>query len=283
MSLPPPAVSMGGKQTAGAAEPMHSHPSPSASSKTVAPVNVQEDNVLCGSNPFDVCIPCNTCFVVPERTHYVELYFGSYHGTITKPGCYCRSTFAIELRQVKTDLCTFDLPNTKVLDARGSPIVVSGIITFWIVDARAAAIDVANPHQYIRDQAPAILKRIVSMYPYESDDPNVPSLRTETSEVTARMRDTLQARCTVAGIRIESFSINELSYAPEIASTMLKRQQAEALISARRAIVSGAKEIAKDAVADVGESMTAEQKAGLLSNLLVVLVGDKDVTPTITV
>lgn len=258
--------------------PSSGHPPNSGS-----PPITKEDNAFCGSNPFDACVFCNVCFIVPERTDYVELYFGSYHGTITEPGCYCRSAIAIELRRVKTDLVTFDLPNTKVLDARGSPIIVSGIITYSIVNARAAAIDVANPHQYVRDQAPAILKRIVSMYPYESENPNTPSLRTETHEVVSRMRDTLQARCAVAGIRIESFSINELSYAPEIAATMLKRQQAEALISARRAIVRGTKEIAKEAVEDLGEGMNPEQRASLLSNLLVVLVGDKDVTPTLQV
>lgn len=220
---------------------------------------------------------------MPERTNFVELYFGSYHGTITKPGCYCRSAIAIELRRVATDIVTYDLQNTKVLDSRGSPVVISGIITYEVVDARAAAIDVADPHRYVRDQAPAILKRIVSMYPYESEIPGVPSLRTETNEIATRMRDTLQARCAVAGVRIESFSVNELSYAPEIASTMLKRQQAEALISARKAIVTGAKVIAKEAVDDIGEDMTKEQKASLLSNLLVVLVGDKDVTPTLQV
>lgn len=212
----------------------------------------------------------------------MQLYFGRYHGTITKPGCYCRSAFAIELRKVGTDIQTFEMPNTKVLDLRGSPVVVSGIITYTIVDARAAAIDVSHPHRYVHDQAPAILKRIVSMYPYESHDGS-PSLKTETIEIATRMRDALQAKCQVAGVQIASFSINELSYAPEIAATMLKRQQAEALIAARKAIVLGAKEIAKDAVDDVGTDMTVEQKANLLSSLLVVLVGDKDVTPTLSV
>lgn len=213
----------------------------------------------------------------------VQLYFGGYHGTITRPGCYCRSAFAIELRRVATDLITYDLPNTKVLDARGSPIVISGIITYEIVDARKAAIDVADPHRYVRDQAPAILKRVVSQFPYESTDPHESSLRSETVDVANRMRDALQSRVTVAGIRIENFSINELSYAPEIAQTMLKRQQAEALIAARKAIVKGAKEIAMEAVQDVGNSMTDSQKGSLLSNLLVVLVGEKDVTPTFQV
>lgn len=242
----------------------------------------KEDNFFC-STPFDVCFVCNACFVVPERTNIVQLFFGRYHGTITKPGCYCRTNIAMEFRRVSMNLFTFDLENTKVLDARGSPIVISGIITYSVADARAAAIDVSDPHDFVRDQAPAVLKRVVAMYPYESSEVGIPSLRSETVEIATRMRDALQARCAVAGVHIESFSVNELSYAPEIASTMLRRQQAEALIEARRKIVEGAKEIAKEVLQDVGQEMNREERASMLSNLLVVLVGDKDVTPTLQI
>lgn len=246
-------------------------------------VSQREDNVFCLSTPYDILFPCNNCFVVPERAHFVELRFGHYHGTITKPGCYCRSSFAVELRRVGTDLITYDLQNTKVLDSSGSPIVISGIVTYEVVDARKAAIDVNDPHRFVRDQAPAILKRVVSQFPYESDDPNVACLRTETTAVADQMRDALQQRVAVAGVRIETFSINELSYAPEIAQAMLKRQQANALIAARRAIVRGAKEIADDAISNLPSDLPPEQKATLYSNLLIVLVGDKEVTPTLAV
>lgn len=245
--------------------------------------NQKKDNLFCLSTPWDLLFPCNNCFVLPERANYVQLLWGKYHGTITEPGCYCRNALAVELRLVETNIITYDLSNTKVLDQRGNPIVISGIITYEIVDARKAAIDVSDPHRFVRDQAPAILKRVVSQFPYESEDPEEPSLRTETVTVATRMRDALQARCQVAGVRIETFSINELSYAPEIAQAMLKRQQAEALIAARKAIVNGAKDIARSAVADLGDGMDDRQKASLLSNLLVVLVGDKEVTPTVQV
>lgn len=243
----------------------------------------REDNIFCLSTPFDVLVPFACCFIVPERTHMVELYFGRYHGTITKPGCYCRSICVLEMRRVKTDLVTYDLKNTKVLDASGSPVVISGIVTYEIVDARRAAIDVNDPHRFVHDQAPAVLKRVVSQFPYESNDPQVASLRTDAHVVANLMCDALQQRVEVAGIRIDTFSINELSYAPEIAQAMLKRQQADALIAARRAIVKGAREIATDAVQSLGDGMTIEERSKLLSNLLVVLVGDKDVTPTLQV
>lgn len=243
----------------------------------------REDNIFCLSTPFDVLIPCNSCFIVPERSHVVELFFGRYHGTITKPGCYCRSSCALELRRVGTELITFDLQNTKVLDITGSPIIVSGIVTYEIVNARRAAIDVNDAHRFVQDQSPAVLKRVVSQFPYESNDPSVPCLRSETVTVARRMKDALQQQVAVAGIRIESFSINELSYAPEIAQAMLRRQQAEALVAARRAIVRGAREIAYDAIQNLPGDVSSEQRVNLFNNLLVVLVGDKDVTPTLSV
>eukprot|EP00178_Gracilaria_changii_P016464 TRINITY_DN4723_c0_g1_i1.p3 TRINITY_DN4723_c0_g1~~TRINITY_DN4723_c0_g1_i1.p3 ORF type:complete len:267 (+),score=58.14 TRINITY_DN4723_c0_g1_i1:4209-5009(+) len=262
-------------------------PTPAAAMDDLVPpaTAFKPDNVMCLSTPLDIILPCLNCFVLPEKRQIVELFFGKYHGTITEPGCYCRTGLGMELRRVDTDLNTFDMANTKVLDARGNPVVISGIVTYFIEDTRKAAIDVRDPHRFVHDQAPAVLKRVVSHFPYESDSAEVPSLRSETTDVSNRMRDELQAKCAVAGVKVLTFSINELSYAPEIAQAMLKRQQAEALVQAREAIVRGAKHIALDAVQDMGAELqlTQEKKAELLSNLLIVLVGDKDVTPTLQV
>jgi SPFH domain / Band 7 family len=115
-----------------------------------------------------------------------------------------------------------------------SPLVVSGIVTYEVVDSRRAAIDVPSAHQYVLTQAPAVLKRVISQFPYDSDNPDLPCLRKEPQAVSALMKETLQDRVKVAGVRIESFAINELSYAPEIAHSMLRRQQAGALIEARQ-------------------------------------------------
>ncbi|PXF47048.1 hypothetical protein BWQ96_03125 [Gracilariopsis chorda] len=252
---------------------------------TTTPVPFKPDNNMCMSTPIDWIFPFLSCFILPEKREIVQLFFGKYHGTITEPGCYCRTIIGMEMRHINTDLITFDMANTKVLDARGNPVVISGIVTYFIDDARKAAIDVRDPHRFVHDQAPAVLKRVVSNFPYESDDDSIPSLRSETAIVSDRMRDELQAKCAVAGVNIVTFSINELSYAPEIAQAMLKRQQAEALVQAREAIVRGAKHIAMDAVQDMGTELqlSQEKKAELLGNLLIVLVGDKDVVPTLQV
>jgi hypothetical protein len=115
-----------------------------------------------------------------------------------------------------------------------SPLIVSGIVTYEIIDSRRAAIDVPSAHTYVSTQAPAVLKRVISQFPYDSDDSNIPCLRKEPLAVSALMKESLQDRVRIAGVRIESFAINELSYAPEIAHSMLRRQQAGALIEARQ-------------------------------------------------
>lgn len=243
-----------------------------------------QDNKLC-STILDPLVCFNTCVIVPERENIVELWFGAYKGTITEPGFYCRNGCFVELRKVSTALQTIDLPNIKVIDVRGAPLIVSGIVTFEVVDARKAAIDVVDAFKYVSDIAPAILKRTVAQFPYDSrsDDPAEKSLRADTDDIGGVMRDALQARCNIAGVRIENFAINELSYAPEISQAMLKRQQADALVDARRSIVAGAKDIALSAIDDMGDRMSEEAKGKLLGNLLVVLVGDQDVTPTLAV
>lgn len=102
------------------------------------------DNRFLSTYGLDYLFCFNSCFVVPERHHVVELFFGSYHGTITEPGIYCRNSCSIKRRTVSTALISIELPNVKVADARGSPLMVSGIVTYEVVDARRACIDVNN-------------------------------------------------------------------------------------------------------------------------------------------
>lgn len=192
------------------------------------------DNKMFNTYGLDYLCCLNSCFILPERTSMVQLFFGNYNGTITEPGCYCRNSCFVELRKVSTATISVDLPNVKVADSRGNPLMVSGVVTYEVQNSRRAAIDVADPFHYVANQAPAVLKRVISQFPYQSASPDEPCLRTETHVVSAMMRDALQNRCNIAGIRIESFAINELSYAPEIAQSMLKRQQADALIDARQ-------------------------------------------------
>lgn len=172
-----------------------------------------------------------------------------------------------------------------MIDSRGSPLICSGIVSYKIVDARSAIIRVANLHKYIGDIAPAMLKGVLNKYPFESraSEAEDMSLRGNIDEVGVMMREALQSRVQLAGVRIESFQIDELSYAPEVAQVMLKKQQAEALIDARRSVVEGAKEIALNTVGDLSDHVSEGDRSRLLANLLVVLVGQQEVQPTLTI
>lgn len=233
MSLPPPAVatmSAPPPATAAEDEEIDNVGNPETEEYT--------DNRMFSTYGLDFLCCFNSCFILPERTSMVQLFFGNYNGTINEPGCYCRNSCFVELRKISTATSAIDLTNVKVADSHGSPLMVSGVVTYDVSNSRRAAIDVSNPFQFVADQAPAVLKRVVGKFPYETNATDQPSLRSETTAVSKMMREALQRRCNVAGIRIESFSINELSYAPEIAQSMLRRQQAEAMIEARQVCLS---------------------------------------------
>lgn len=246
------------------------------------------DNAMCSSYGMDFILPLTCCFVVSERQAVVNLFCGHYYGTITRPGLYFRNWVCVEGRRISTAIQSLDIANVKTADANGNPLLVSGIVSWAVVDARRAALDVAEPKRFVADQAPAVLKRVVSQYPYEAEvvpgGEDVPTLRTETEVVAARMRNLLQERVDVAGVRILSFQLNELSYAPEIAQAMLKRQQADALVAARAKVVAGVVGIARDAVASEALSaMNDAERARTVRDLLIVLVGEREAMPTVTV
>jgi len=226
--------------------------------------------------------------VLPARCLSSARATGNYIGTIDKPGFYLRNWVCVEGRKVSMAIQSLDVDNVKTADANGNPLLVSGIVSWSVVDARRAALDVADPRRFVADQAPAVLKRVVAQYPYEDDSPpgsvNVPSLRTETDVVANRLCAMLQTRVDVAGVRVLSFQLNELSYAPEIAESMLKRQAADALIAARAKIVAGAVGIARDAVASEAlGAMSDEERARTVRDLLIVLVGERQASPVMTV
>lgn len=248
----------------------------------------KEDNSMCSSYGMDFIIPLTSCFVVSEREAVVNLFCGHYYGTIMSPGLYFRNWVCVEGRRISTAIQSLDVANVKTADANGNPLLVSGIVSWAVVDARRAALDVAEPRLFVADQAPAVLKRVVAQYPYEAESfpgvEEVPTLRTETEVVASRMMNLLQERVDVAGVRILSFQLNELSYAPEIAQAMLKRQQADALVAARAKIVAGAVGIARDAAAsDCLCAMTDQERARTVRDLLIVLVGEREAMPTVTV
>merc|ERR1712157_115288 len=138
--------------------------------------------------------------------------------------------------------------DVKLLDLKGNPVVVSGVAFWQIEGVKAAVLNVENVYRYVHTTALATLKQVVSKYPYEDDEEGGHSLKTEASAVAQEMCSVLQDRLAHAGVKVIAFNLTDLSYAPEIAQAMLVRQQAEAMVKARKLIVKGAVDISNDAV-----------------------------------
>jgi len=217
-----------------------------------------------------------SCFTVSPKEEIVLLDFGKYNGTVKEPGCHFVCSFGRTMHRVSTKVKSIVIPETKTIDVNGNPLVVNGILAYQIRNAKRATLDVEYADDFVRTQGLAALKQIVSRYPYESDDA-AHCLKTAADHISHEMIEILQARVQVAGVQILSFTFNEISYAPEIASGMLKRQQAQAILQARKVIVRGAVDIAQSAVHELekeGINMDDKAKARIVSNLLTVICSE---------
>jgi regulator of protease activity HflC (stomatin/prohibitin superfamily) len=244
--------------------------------------------------PFSM-LSCCGFFSVPEKTHVSVLYFGKYVGSIQEPGIHCLPPIGAEFRYLSTATRTINMEDIKVLDSRGNPVIISAVVTFEPTSAKKACIDVEDPWPnpgtratgtFLQVQAKAVLKRVTSMFPYEAP-PGEPSLQTEGTHIAEMLISRLQRRVSLAGARILSFDLVDLSYAPEIDSSMLVRQQASALVDARKLIVEAAVDMTYQAVQDLekktGKPMSDEMRERTCSNLLTVVCSGEAVTPTLNV
>ena len=237
-----------------------------------------------------ICFPlvgCNSCFVVNPRQEVALTHFGVLTRMEKEPGCHCALPFGKQVMKISTKQESMFLPEMKVADATGAPVVVSAVLNYRVVNSKRALLNVTSMSSYLNTNAQAVLKQIVGHYTYDQ-------LKSEQSIVNRSMLARLGQILDVAGVSVQSMQLNELNYAPEIASGMLRKQQAAALISARKLIVEGAVLIAQDAVlmlekARSSESnnepfvqMTNDQKVQLISNLLTVTCSDVDATPTVS-
>ena len=190
----------------------------------------------------------------------------------------------------KISLKTMTLNNEKqtVNDERGNPIIIGTIVIWRIVDTTKAVFNVQNYRTFLSTQCDSATRNIARMYPYdllEEDSSNEKTLRGSSQEIADMMKKDLQDRVAMAGLEILEVRITHLSYAPEIAAAMLQRQQAEAIVAARKKIVEGAvgmvemalEQLNYDRIVDLDE----ERKAAMVSNLLVVLCGNKDAQPIV--
>jgi regulator of protease activity HflC (stomatin/prohibitin superfamily) len=168
-----------------------------------------------------------------------------------------------------------------VADGNGNPIVIAAVVTYQYVDSFKTALNVENAHEFVKTQAMAVLKQVASKYPYES--PSGHSLKAEARAISVEMVQALQTKVEPAGTQILAYELSDLSYAPEIAQAMLVRQQAQALVDARKTVVEGAVEIVDDAIrrlSEKGLALDDRERSRLVSNLLTVICGDSHVQPT---
>lgn len=225
-------------------------------------------------------------FIVSPREEVIVLNFGKFEKTVSTEGLHWAQPIGRELRRIPTQDITLHVPTSTVVEKNGNPILISAVVVYRVEDTRKAALDVENFRRFIEDQAGAVIKRVSSQFPYESPDHSQPCLKSESVAVTDAYLRELQKAVDAAGIRVVNVQLNDLTYAPEIAQAMLMRQQAMALIDARKTIVEGAVAIVGDAVdrlKEAGLDVSPQQREALIANLLVVLCSGDRAQPVLQV
>jgi regulator of protease activity HflC (stomatin/prohibitin superfamily) len=219
----------------------------------------------------------------PNQSRVVTL-FGHYSGTVRENGFRWVNPLTQRM-PVSLRIRTFDSDVLKVNDAVGNPVEIASVINWQVVDTARAAFDVEDYEHFVKVQSEAAIRHVASEYPYDHIDDEGPSLRANADDVTATLQRELQDRLDEAGVTIRDCRLRRLAYAPEIAGEMLRRQQAGAVIAARKLIVRGAVTMVQDALKQLAEEniveLDEERKAAMVSNLMVVLTGDRSVQPVV--
>jgi regulator of protease activity HflC (stomatin/prohibitin superfamily) len=219
----------------------------------------------------------------PNQSRVVTL-FGHYSGTVRENGFRWVNPLTQRM-SVSLRIRTFDSDVLKVNDAVGNPVEIASVINWQVVDTARAAFDVEDYEHFVKVQSEAAIRHVASEYPYDHIDDEGPSLRANADDVTATLQRELQDRLDEAGVTIRDCRLRRLAYAPEIAGEMLRRQQAGAVIAARKLIVRGAVTMVQDALKQLAEEniveLDEERKAAMVSNLMVVLTGDRSVQPVV--
>lgn len=243
----------------------------------------------------------------------VLVFFGKYYGTISKEGFYFVNPFCSAINPTyesqsikiskskeeneetsitsitkKVSLKALTLNNgiQKVNDEMGNPIMIGVVVIWKVINPTKAVFNVDNYKTYLSIQCDTALRNVARLYPYDVNDASEEkTLRGSSLEVADKLKEELQTRVNVAGIEVCEVRITHLAYAPEIAAAMLQRQQAEAIIAARKKIVEGAVGMVEMALNSLNENdivkLDDEKKAAMVSNLLVVLCGNKDAQPVV--
>jgi regulator of protease activity HflC (stomatin/prohibitin superfamily) len=221
--------------------------------------------------------------VAPGEAVVVQL-FGGYRGTIRDPGLTWVPPWATRHR-IRVRIRNYETPVAKVNDADGNPVEVAVVIVWQVADTARAVFAVDDVAGFVAVQAEIAARQTVSCYPYDDHGTGKPCLRASTTEISAIMSADIAERVAAAGVRVLETRITRLSYAPEIAHSMLRRQQAEAVVAARQRIVDGAVGMVESALVRLSDDgivqFDEERKAAMVSNMLVVLCSDHPTQPVI--
>jgi len=223
-------------------------------------------------------------FVVGPNEARVLTFFGKYAGTVKTAGLRWANPFTTK-REISLRARNFETAKIKVNDIDGNPIEIGAVIVWRVIDTAQAAFDVENVTSFVQVQSEAAVRNLAMHHPYDSHDDNVMSLRGQSEAVAAQLRKEVNTRIRPAGVEVIDARIAHLAYAPEIAQAMLQRQQAGAIIAARTRIVEGAVSMVEMALEQLARrgivELDAERKAAMVSNLLVVLCGERNAQPVI--
>lgn len=221
--------------------------------------------------------------VAPNEAQVMQL-FGKYAGTVRYEGLRWTNPFYTRQR-ISLRVRNFESSKLKVNDSDGNPIEIAAVIVWQVVDTAEAVFCVDNYENFVTIQSESALRQMAQSYPYDAHEEGKPSLRSHGEEINNHLRDEIQTRLGKAGVQVTEARISHLAYAQEIAQAMLQRQQANAIVAARERIVQGAvgivgmalEKLRSQGVVDLDE----ERKAAMVSNLLVVLCGERGTQPVL--
>ena len=235
--------------------------------------------------PFLVGIPilAGLTMVNPNQSK-ILLLFGKYVGTICEPGFYWVNPLTIR-KNVSLRVNNFNSEKLKVNDLRGNPIEIGTVVVWRVSNTAQAMFDVEDYESYVEVQTESALRTTAAKHPYDSASGGQTSLRGDSEEINVELQQELTDRLAMASIEVIEVRLSHLAYAPEIAGAMLRRQQAEAIIDARAKIVEGAVSMVEMALENLEErkviTMDDNQKAAMVSNLMIVLCSESETNPVI--
>jgi regulator of protease activity HflC (stomatin/prohibitin superfamily) len=230
-----------------------------------------------------VLLATSVTIVQPNQAQVVT-FFGKYIGTIRESGIWLTVPLSFR-KQISLRVRNFDSSKLKVNDVDGNPIEIAAVVVFRVIDSAKSLFDVDNYEQFVTIQSEAALRHVASKYPYDTFGDEGYSLRGNAEEVARELTRELQDRLSVAGVEVLEARLTHLAYSTEIASAMLQRQQANAIIAARQRIVEGAVGMVQLAIAQIEKDgiikLDEERKAAMINNLMVAIVSDRGASPVI--